>query len=160
MASINNKMHTMSQGEDYNFIQIDSLKKGINKFGARGRRAVNKEISQLNNRKVWEPIKVEDLTHLNAKKRYNTVKARVCADGGTQWSYIDKEEASSLTAVTEAILITGVIKAKQCCKIMMLDIPNPFAQTPILEGDHKIVMKIRGMLVDALIQLFPGVYED
>eukprot|EP00957_Ditylum_brightwellii_P007025 531497-Ditylum_brightwellii.AAC.1 len=80
------------------------------------------------------------------EKRDGTVKARACANGSTQRSYINKDEASSPTAATEAILITGVIETNQCCDIMVLDIPNVFVQTPIPEGDHKIVMKIRGML--------------
>eukprot|EP00957_Ditylum_brightwellii_P073338 5573548-Ditylum_brightwellii.AAC.2 len=128
-------------------------------FGERGRKAVNKEIKQLHNCQVWEPIKVEDLTPLE-QKRDGTMKASVCANGSTQRSYANKDEASSPTAATEAILITGVIKAKQSRNIMTLDIQNMFVQMPIPEGDHKIVMKIRGMLVDVLIQLFPGVYED
>eukprot|EP00957_Ditylum_brightwellii_P049881 3781616-Ditylum_brightwellii.AAC.1 len=69
------------------------------------------------------------------EKRDDTVKARACANGSTQRSYINKDEASSPTAATEAILITGVIKTKQHCDIMMLDIPNTFVQMPIPEGD-------------------------
>jgi hypothetical protein len=43
---------------------------------------------------------------------------------------------------------------------MTLDIPNAFVQTEIsLDGD-KIIMKIRGQLVDILLELCPGVYDD
>jgi hypothetical protein len=43
---------------------------------------------------------------------------------------------------------------------MTLDIPNVFLQTKIaLDGD-KIIMKIRGQLVDILLKLCPGVYND
>jgi hypothetical protein len=62
--------------------------------------------------------------------------------------------------VSEAIIITGVIDAKQNRDVMMLDIPNAFVQTEIsLDGD-KIIMKIRGQLVDILLELCPGVYDD
>jgi hypothetical protein len=52
----------------------------------------------------------------------------------------------------------GVIDAKQNRDVMTLDIPNAFVQTEIsLDGD-KTIMKIRGQLVDILLELCPGVY--
>jgi hypothetical protein len=57
---------------------------------------------------------------------------------------MSREEASSPTAALEAIIITGLIDAKQKRDVMTLDIPNAFVQTEIsLDGD-KIIMKIRG----------------
>ena len=55
-------------------------------------------------------------------------------------------------------MITGAIDAKQCRDIMTLDIPNAFDQTPIPKGEERIIMKIRGVLVDILCQLAPEVY--
>jgi hypothetical protein len=84
----------------------------------------------------------------------------VCANGSTQRAYMSREEASSPTAASEAILITGVIDAKQNRDVMTLEIPNAFVQTEIsLDGD-KIIMKIRGQLVDILLELCPGVYDN
>jgi hypothetical protein len=94
------------------------------------------------------------------EKRDETVKAQVCANGSTQRAYMSREEASSPTAASEAIIITGVIDAKQNRDVMTFDIPNAFVQTEIsLDGD-KIIMKIRGQLVDILLELCPGVYND
>jgi len=64
-----------------------------------------------------------------------------------------REQAASPVAATEAILITGVIEAKQCRDIMNLDIPNAFVQTVIPQDGDKVVMKIRGPLVDFLCEL-------
>jgi hypothetical protein len=94
------------------------------------------------------------------EKRDETVKARVCTNESTQRAYISREEASSPTAASEAIIMTGVIDAKQKRDVMTLDIPNAFVQTEIsLDGD-KIIKKIRGQLVDILLELCPGVYDD
>jgi hypothetical protein len=94
------------------------------------------------------------------EKRDETIKAQVCANGSTQRAYITREEASSPTATSKAILITGVIDAKQNRGVMTLDIPNEFVQTEIaLDGD-KIIIKIRGQLVDILLELCPGVYDN
>eukprot|EP00957_Ditylum_brightwellii_P030079 2276858-Ditylum_brightwellii.AAC.1 len=92
------------------------------------------------------------------KKRDKTIKARVCVNGITQRSYIAREEAASPMAAIEAIFITGVIEAKQNRDIMMLNIPNAFIQTHVPENGEKIIMKIRGLLVDIFLEQCPGVY--
>ena len=46
-------------------------------------------------------------------------------------------------AATEAILITGVIKAKQIRDIMTLDIPIAFVQKPIPKDCDKVMMKLK-----------------
>jgi hypothetical protein len=128
-------------------------------------------MKQIHDRVIFEPISIEEMTKLEKKramesliflteKRDETVKARVCANGSTQRAYISREEASSPTAAPEAIITTGVIDTKQKRDIMTLDIPNAFVQTKIeLDGD-KIITKIRGQLVDILLELCPGVYDD
>ena len=42
---------------------------------------------------------------------------------------------------------------------MMLDTINAFVQTEITLDRYKIIMKIRGKLVDIHIEIFPGVYD-
>ena len=95
-----------------------------------------------------------------AEKRDQTIKARTCANGSTQHAYIAREEATSPTAATDAILITGVIDAKQGRDVMTLDVPNAFVQTPIPHSGEKVIMKIRGSLVDILLEICPGVYDN
>ena len=95
-----------------------------------------------------------------AEKQDGTIKARTCANGSTQRAYIPREEATSPTTATEAILITGLIEAKQRGDVMTLDIPNDFVQTDILQTREKVVMQIRGELVNKLMEICPGVYED
>jgi len=45
---------------------------------------------------------------------------------------------------------------------MTLDIPNAFVQTDVRqkEGDEKIIMKIRGQLVEILLEISPVTYKD
>jgi hypothetical protein len=77
-----------------------------------------------------------------------------------QRSYILKDEASSPTVVTEAIIVTGVIETKQGHNVMTLDVPNAFVQTPISESKEEILMKICGHLVDLLLETCPAVYDN
>ena len=153
--------HEMS----YTFAQTYSLKKGIKKFGERGENAASKEIKQLHDRKVFDPIDYDELTVKEKKqamesliflveKRDGSIKARACANGSTQRDYIEREDAASPTASTDAIIITSVIDAKQKRDVMIADVPNAFVQTDVMKkylkrGD-RIIMKIRGILVEYL----------
>jgi hypothetical protein len=110
---------------------------------------------------VFEPIDInqlkpeekdtamESLLFLTEKKD-GKIKGRFCANGSIQREYIDREDATSPTAATESVLITGTIDAKEGRDIMTADIPNAFVQTKIEDKNltQRIVMKIRGALVD------------
>lgn len=97
---------------------------------------------------------MESLLFLN-EKGDGTTKARGCANGSTQRGCIPKEEASSPIVSTDSVLIAGVIEEKQGRDVMMIDMPNAFAQTVLPEDDEKVIMKIRGRLVDTLAAIDP-----
>jgi len=137
------------------------------------KRSAFKEMKQLHDRIVFKPVQIEDLTELEKKratesliflveKRDGRVKARIVANCSTQRSYVPKEEAASPTALTDSIIITGVIDAKQKRDVIILDIPNAFVQTTIPQGktDERIMMEIRGVLVDMLVGMSPETYKD
>ena len=171
MLHYNTTMAGMDDLQTCSFLQTYSLKQGIKKFGERGVAAAHKEMRQLHDRVVFEPISIEEMTSIERKlamesliflnkNRDETVKARMCANGSSQRAYIAREDVSSPTATSEAIITTGVIDAKQRCDVMTLDIPNAFVQTKIPLNGDKIIMKIRGQLVDILLELCVGVYDD
>ena len=70
-----------------------------------------------------------------------------------------KEEAASPTVMTEALLTTCVIDAKQNRNIVTLDIPNAFVQTPLPTNKEQIIMTIDGKLVDLLEEIAPQKYS-
>jgi hypothetical protein len=171
MCLISDITEDMTEIEAYNFAQTYSLNAGLKKFGTRGKEAAHKEMKQLHDRKVWKPVKITELTAREKKramesliflteKRDGIIKGRICANGSTQRPYTPKEEAASPTAATEAIMITGVIDAKQKRDVMTLDVPNAFVQTEIPQRSERIIMKIRGPLVDILVNINPAMYKD
>ena len=90
------------------------------------------------------------------------IKARTCANGSVQRDWMNREETASPTATTESILLTSVVDAEEGRDVAIIDIPHAFVQTEIPEakpGD-RIIMKIRGPLVDMLIELEPETYKD
>ena len=96
------------------------------------------------------------------EKDDGTIKARACVIGSTQRNYISREEAESPTVSTEAVLITGVIEAKQQRDIITADIPNALIQTSINEekSSDRETMKIRGHLIDILNKISPEIYGE
>ena len=96
------------------------------------------------------------------EKRDGRLKAQTCANGSTQRTYTAREEAASPTAMTESHIITAIIDAKQNRDVMTADIPNAFVQTKIdhTPGMDRIIMKIRGQLVDILVDIDPKTYGN
>ena len=171
MCQLNDRAFNNVDGYVAQFIQTYSLKAGLKKFKERGRKSAMSEMGQLHERAVFEPVHVDDLTKLEkeramesliflVEKRDGRVKARTCANGSTQRTYVNRDEAASPTASTESILITATLDAKQERDVMTCDIPNAFVQTdiPIADVGERVVMKIRGALVDMLLELAPEVY--
>jgi hypothetical protein len=59
-------MAGMDDVEAYSFIQTYCLNQGLKKFGELGRKAVHKEMQQLNDRVVFKPILIKDMTALES----------------------------------------------------------------------------------------------
>jgi hypothetical protein len=94
-----------------------NLKQGIIKFGDNGKAAVLVELQQLYGQSVMDPINKYNLTAEERKwalrylmflkeKRCGTIKGRGCADGWKQRDYMTKQETSSPTVATEALLLS------------------------------------------------------
>jgi hypothetical protein len=112
---------------------------------------------QLHERAVFKPIRVDDMTQIKRKRAMESliflvekhderVKARFCANGSTQCAYMERDDAASLTAMTESILITATIDVKPKRDVMTTNILNAFVQTDVdkknqLKGEC-IIMKI------------------
>jgi hypothetical protein len=63
------------------------------------------------------------------EKRDGSLKGRTVAGGNKQRDYISKEDASSPTIATEAVLLSCIIDAKEGRDVAVINIPNAFIQT-------------------------------
>jgi hypothetical protein len=75
------------------------------------------------------------------------------AGGNEQRDYISKEDASLPTVATEAILLSCIIDAKEGRDVTVIDIPNAFIQMQVKDKGDMAIIKIRGVLVDILVQI-------
>jgi hypothetical protein len=114
-----------------------NMKQGIKKFGEDGKKAVLAELQQLYDREVMEPVNKYDLTGEERKgafrylmffkeKRCGMIKGRGCADGRPQQDYTTKDETSSPTVATEALILTCLIDAIEGRDAATCDIPGAF----------------------------------
>ena len=71
-----------------------------------------------------------------AEKRGRDMEGRLVYIGKPTRDWISREDKSSLTALTESILLAAGIDALQGRDVMCIDIPNAFIQTNIPIEPH------------------------
>jgi hypothetical protein len=138
-----------------------NLKQGIKKFGDPGKAAVLTELRQLYDRHVISPANKYDLTGEERKgalrylmflkeKRCGTIRGRGCADGRPQRDYMSKQETSSPTVATEALMLSCVMDAAEGRDVTTCDIPGVFMQSD-MKG--KVVTKLEGVMAEVIVRL-------
>jgi hypothetical protein len=113
------------------------------------------EMKQIHMRNTFKPKHRHELTKSQLskmvesflflkEKRDGKLKSRTVLGGNTQRDYISKDEASSPTAFTEAVIITAIIDAKEKRDVGTIDVPNAFCQTVIPDEDakHRIIVRL------------------
>jgi hypothetical protein len=94
------------------------------------------------------------------QKRDGNIKGRFVVGGNKQPDYISKEDASSPTVATEAVLLSCIIDAEEGRNVAVVDIPNTCVQTRVENEKDMAFIKIRGVLVDILVEIAPDVYKS
>ena len=137
-------------------------------FGEGGYAAVKKEMQQLHDRKVMQPISQKDLSPEQKKealgyltflkkKRCGKIKGRGCADGHKQQACITKEQSTSPTISTNAVFLTAMVDAWENRKVAVLDVPGAFMQ---VDMDELIHVRFRGEMVDKLLEIDHELYSS
>ena len=135
-----------------------SAKEGIRIHGDGAMEAIIQEWRQLDEQEVMEPMQWNQLTPEQRRKalrcvvcikqkRSGKLKGRASADGRPQRLYIKKEEATSPTVTTEALLISLAIDAKENRAVATADIPGAFLSAKL---EAEVHMMIEGDMVDYL----------
>jgi hypothetical protein len=58
----------------------------------------------------------------------------------------------------ESVLLTSLVDAQENCNVPIVDILNAFIQTVMEDNEDKVVMRIRGHMVDVLVKVASKVY--
>jgi hypothetical protein len=124
--------------------------KAIKVFGEPALDAIYKEFAQINNQKSFGPLDPSTLTKeqkqkalreitLVKRKRCGRIKARMVADGRPQRKYIAKEDATSPTVSTEALLVSLIIDAFEGRDVATADVAGAYLHAKM---DEFVIMKI------------------
>jgi hypothetical protein len=138
-----------------------SLKSGLKQWGDTAYVVVTSEMKQLHFHNTFKPKHWSKLSktqcqtvlesHMFLKEKQDgSLKGRTVAGGNKQRDYISKEDASSPTVTTEAVLLSCIIDAKEGRDVIVIDIPNAFIQMRVEDEGDMAIIKIRGVLVDIL----------
>ena len=90
------------------------------------------------------------------KKRCGHIKARGCADGIKQRSYMTKEEIISPTVATESLMLSCTIYSREKRDVTTVNIPVAFMQAHI---EREVDMKLEGLMPDMFAKLDPDLYS-
>ena len=160
-------MHASTKKKGDMFLTTYSFKKGIQKFKQAGFDSATEEMHQLHDRECWDVIDPKGLKETESKKalesliflvekKSGVIKSRHCANGSKQRNWMDDGEVSSPTVLTESVMLTAILEAKEGRDVATVDIPNAFIQTEVEETDQdgdRIIMKIRADMVDLLLAI-------
>jgi hypothetical protein len=145
-----------------------SMKAALNKWGKAAEQAITIKIKQLHWRNFYKPMHWHELTKAQKEhilesnifveeKQDGKIKARKVVQGNTQRDYITKE-VSSPTVLAESLMRACILNALKDQDIAVIDIPNAFVQAVIKYEKHCVIVRIRGTLVDILVNIAPDVY--
>ena len=128
-------------------------------------------MKQLHFRNTFKPKHWRELTHTQRQtvldshmflkeKRDGVIKGISVSGGNKKCDYISKEDASSPTVATDAVLLSCIIDAEEERDIAVIDIPNTFIQTRVEYENDMVFIKISGFLMDILVEISPDVYKS
>jgi hypothetical protein len=158
-----------NQSVAFSFMQQLSVKSALREWGDNARAAGEKEVNQLHWREMFVPRRMLELTaeqrtkilqsHMFIGQKWTReTKARMVAGGNTQRGHVTKEELSSPTVFTKAVLLTSIVNAHKGRDVAVIDIPNAFIQTRVDDAKDCVIIRIKGVIVDWLVKVAPKVY--
>ncbi len=141
-----------------------SIGVGIKKFRERGKARVTKELPQMHDMNVFQPVarellskeeRAKALTSLMflKEKRDKSVKARMCAKRRKQRGDWTKQDTTSPTILMEVVFITAVIEVHEERNVACFDIPGAFLHADL---DKDITMNLKGRLAELMVKVAPN----
>ena len=124
------------------------------------------KMKQLHLRDTFKPLHWKEMTskqkasmlesHVFLKeKRDGTIKGHKAAGGNKQRDFMSKEDVSSPTAATEAVLLSCITDAEEGRDVAAIDIPNAFMQTRTEDEKDMAMIRVHGILADMLVDMAP-----
>ena len=132
-----------------------SFRKGKAKHGNAALDVMMKELAQLNDMKVLDPVSPSDLTfeqrknalravHLIKEKRDGSLKGRMCVDGSPQRSLYNREDTASPTVSSDALMLGLIVDAHERRDVAVADVRGAYLHA---ENDEDTIMVLEDDIV-------------
>ena len=92
------------------------------------------------------------------EKRDGKIKGRTVSGGKKQRGFITKEDSSSPTVSTEAVLFSCIIDEEEKLDVSEIDTPHMFIHTRVENVNEMSVIKSRGVLVELILEIDTELY--
>ena len=134
---------------------------GIKKHGQLAVNALLQEIQQLHDKSVFEGLDASTLSNVEKQqalrainlikeKRCGRIKGRTVADGRPQRILYTKEETTSPTVSTDALMLSIIIDAKEKRDVAVADVEGAYLHADM---DVFTVLKLEGLDVDIMCEV-------
>lgn len=158
--------------EQVHFCFNISAKRAIAKFGDLAIKAIEDELRQMIEKRVWQPKRLKDITqpqlhsiirsHMFLKEKRDSdgsfvkIKARLVAGGDLQVRAL-YPNVSSPTVGLAAVFAVATIAAGEQRHIVTVDIAGAYLNADI--KDHVVLMRLEPKLADLLVTMDPEIYS-
>ena len=143
-----------------------NIKQVLKRFVNEGIKATKLEMQQMNDKVVFHPIKVKQLTTIQKHralqvlmflkhKRCGKIKVRAIADRRKKRSGLKKSDVTSPTAETESVLITEAIDASEGQDVDVIDAPGTFLAADM---DEEVIVILEKEMVNAMLETDRKIY--
>ena len=145
------------------------LKKGIALFGDKAEQATTEELQAIHDMGAYGPLDASKLTRDEKHdaleslffipgKRDGRMKSSKCAMVNKQRMHdgYDKFAGSSPTVTTKGLILSTAINAYKEWEMSIVDTGTAFLHA---DNDEEVLMKLRGKIVELLVQLEPTMYR-
>jgi Reverse transcriptase (RNA-dependent DNA polymerase) len=131
---------------------------GIKKHGDKAVEALLAEFCQLDDKSVFQPREASELTskqkygalraiNLIKEKRCGKLKGRTCADGRSQKGLYDKQQTTSPTVSTDALMVSLMIDSLEQRDVATADVTGAYLNADM---DEFVLIKLSGDATDIM----------
>ena len=157
-----NNIHNHMMATKVCFAQLGK-KAAVKEYGQAAVAAILKEVKQLEGKKTFMAHAIHELTEMErqralrsitlvTQKRNRIIKGRTVADGRKQRDYIPRDDITSPTISTEALMLSLAIDAHEGRYVATADVEGAYLHADM---DDKVIMVFEGEMVDYMIAINP-----
>ena len=147
----------------FNVLATYNIKKAVEEYGNEGTQSMLKEMKQLHDKDVFEPMDYNSLSERQKskilrslmfvkRKRNGTLKSRFLADGSQQVRSLSQIDASSPTVSTEAVFIQSAIDAMEKRHHATVDVEGAYLHSLM---DEEVLIRVEPIITDILVKIDP-----